>query len=292
MAYSDTITEQPNTWLLRNHWNFDGIKSDGGPSMTATGTIAKVFLLLSLFSAAFLISWHHFHLLRLTETPVASIDTALKDIPSGTGLWTNTEVRYPLYAWLLFFLCFAGGFLTKKGLVLVAPLCAIAEGIGCGAFEYLVPAPYSGITLVCGMVVIGIFTGLFIMYWLGLAGTDNAVTQYVAGAIGGLLLTYVATLVLRSFAIDVPFLHEASVHWNGCVLVVLMLGCGCVVNTFGEIQRAIDAGAPKWVEWRAALCLLGSFVLVLQIVRRLLINRSTRQLVWDAVSGALSKTSR
>jgi len=103
---------------------------------------------------------------------------------------------------------------------------------------------------------------------------------------------YVATLVLRSFAIDVPFLHEASVHWNGCVLVVLMLGCGCVVNTFGEIQRAIAIGAPKWVEWRAALCLLGSFVLLLQMVRRLLLNRSTRQLVWDVVSGALSRTSR
>jgi len=292
MAYSDPITEQPNSWLLRNHWNFDGIQSDGGPGMTAEGTIAKLFLLMPLFSAAFLVSWHHFHLLRLTETPLASIDTVLKDMPSGTGLWLNTEFRYPLYAWLLFFLFFIGGFLTKKGLVLVAPLCAIVEGVGCGAFEYLVPAPYSGITLVCGMVVIGIFAGLFIIYWLGLTSTDNAMTQYLAGAVGGLLLTYVATLVLRSFAIDVPYLHQASVHWNGCVLVVLMLGCGCVVNTFGEIQRAINAGAPKWVEWRAALCLLGSFVLVLQMVRRLLLNRSTRQLVWDVVSGALSKTSR
>jgi uncharacterized YccA/Bax inhibitor family protein len=213
-------------------------------------------------------------------------------MPSGSGLWLYTEFRYPLYAWLLFFLCFAGGFLTKKGLVLVAPLCAIVQGVGCGAFEYLVPAPYSGITLVCGMVVIGIFTGLFIIYWLGFTDTDNAVTQYLAGAVGGLALTYLATLVLRSFAIDVPFLHQASAHWNGCVLVVLMLGCGCVVNTFDEIQRAIDAGAPKWVEWRAALCLLGSFVLVLQMVRRLLLNRSSRQLVWDVISGALSKSSR
>ncbi len=292
MAYSDVITERPNSWLLRNHWNFDEIKSDGGPSMTAEGTTAKLFLLLFLFTAAFLVSWHHFYLLRATETPFASIHTALKDMPSGTGLWLYTEFRYPLYAWLLFVLFFAGGFLTRKGLLLVAPLCAIMEGVGCGAFEYLVPAQYSGITLVCGMVVIGIFTGLFIMYWLGLAGTDNAVIQYVAGAVGGLLLTYFATLVLRSFQIDVPFLHQASAHWNGCVLVVLMLGCGCVVNTFGEIQRAIEAGAPKWVEWRAALCLLGSFVLVLQMVRRLLLNRSTRQLVWDVVSGALARTSR
>jgi uncharacterized YccA/Bax inhibitor family protein len=292
MTDSDIITEQPNSWSLRNHWNFDGIQSDGSPSMTVEGTIAKLFLLLALFSAAFLVSWHHYHLLRLTETPLASIDTALKDMPSGSGLWLYTEFRYPLYAWLLFFLFFAGGFLTRKGLVLVAPVCAIVEGVGCGAFEYLVPAPYSGITLVCGMVVIGIFTGLFIIYWLGLTTTDNAVTQYLAGAVGGLLLTYVATLVLRSFAIDVPFLHEASVHWNGCVLVVLMLCCGCVVNTFGEIQRAIAIGAPKWVEWRAALCLLGSFVLLLQMVRRLLLNRSTRQLVWDVVSGALSRTSR
>jgi hypothetical protein len=239
--------------------------------MTAEGTIAKLFLLLSLFSAAFLVSWHHFHLLRLTETPQASIDTALKDMPSGSGLWLYTEFRYPLYAWLLFFLFFAGSFLTRKGLVLVAPLCAIVEGVGCGAFEYLVPAPYSGITLVCGMVVIGIFTGLFLLYWLGLTSTDNPVAQYLAGAVGGLLLTYIATLVLRSFAIDVPFPHQASVHWNGCVLVVLMLGCGCVVNTFGEIQRGIEVGAPKWVEWRAALCLLGSFVLLLKMVRRLLL---------------------
>jgi hypothetical protein len=292
MDYPDTITEQPNSWLLRNHWNFEGIQSDGGPGMTARGTIAKLFLLLFLFSVAFLASWYHFHLLRSTETPQASIDTALKDMPSGRGLWLDTEFRYPVYAWLLFFLFFAGGFLTRKGLVLVAPLCAIVEGVGCGAFEYLVPAPYSGITLVCGMVVIGIFTGLLIIYWLGLADNDSVVAQYVAGAVGGLLLTYVATLVLRSLAIDVPFLHQASVHWNGCVLVVLMLGCGCVVSTFGEIQRAIAAGAPKWVEWRAALCLLGSFVLLLQMVRRLLLNRSTGQLVWDAVSGALSRTSR
>jgi len=291
MPYANSIgSGSSTTWWIGNHWKLDEIKADGGPRMTAVGTATKVLLLLSLFAASFFLSWHHFHLLHLNDSPSARLHATVMDVPALQGYTILTELKYPLYAWLVFFLFFGGSFLTQKGLALIGPICAVVEGIGFGAFEYVLQVQYPGITVTCGMVVIGMFIGLFLVYWFGFTATDNVIALYIAGAAGGLIFVYIATFVLKSFAVDVPFLHEKPAAWNGAILAFLLLGCGVMVSTFGEIQKAIDAGAPRWVEWRAALCLFGSFVLLLRLFRRLLLNRSAVRVICDSLFDTVSRS--
>jgi uncharacterized YccA/Bax inhibitor family protein len=173
--------------------------------------------------------------------------------------------------------------------MLIAPGFALAEGISVGAFEYVLQGPYSGITIICGFIVIGMFAGLLAVYWLGFADTDSTFALYAAGGIGGLVFVYAAPLIMASFGITVPFLHAAPADWNLSVLALFVVGCGTLVKTFREIQTAIEAGAPKWVEWRAAICLFASFVILLKLLRHLVLRRSMGRLVWEALERSIPK---
>jgi uncharacterized YccA/Bax inhibitor family protein len=283
----DTISEISSGSLLRNQWGFEDVKPDGGATMTLGGTTTKLFVLLAVFAIAFLLSWHHFHLLHLNESPAQKLNTLSKDLPAWQGYWLYTEFRYPLFAWLLFFISFAGCFFSQKGLVILAPVCVAVQGVSCGAFEYVLHDHYPGITLICGLIAMGMLTGMFLVYWLGCRAIDNMFTLFLAGAVGGIVLAYVAISIARCFGVDVAYLHELPGHWIFSLPMVLATGCGLLAITFADIDRAIDAGAPKWMEWRAAVCLFGNFLVLLKLARRLLLRRSGAQLVWESINDAL-----
>jgi hypothetical protein len=286
-----------NTSLFAHRWELDKIECEDGPIMSFEGTVAKSLILLVLFSAGFLISWYHFHILIAHLSPVDKIKAIYHDMPAWEGSWPYVEFHYPLYAWLLFFLFFGGTFLTKCALVIVAPLSAAVLGVSCGSFECVLQNHYPYVSLISGLLVIGIFLGLIAIYWLGFAGTDNentgnVIALFAAGAGGGLVFSYVATVVIRSFGVEVPFLHQMPANCNVFMLAGVVLGCGTVMNTFYEIQKAVEAGVPKWVEWRAAVCLFASFVILFKLVRRLLLHRSTGGLIWDVMKEAIPKSLR
>lgn len=287
MAYIGRDMDVESPQLFRNHWKLDEVEREDGPGMTVEGTIAKFCLLLSLFATSFFVSWHQLYAIYSAESPQAKIHSLLFTLPALQGTWPYTDFRFPLYAWVLFFLFFGGSFLTRRGLVVVAPLCAITQGISFGAFECVLQDRYPGVTLLCGLLVIGLFLGLLIGYWLGLTSIDNSLTVFVAGAVGALVFVYAAVLVLKSFALHVPYLHELSPRVSVGMLVAIGCFCGLLMNTFAEIQKAVEAGVPRWVEWRAAVCLFGSFLILLKIVRRLVLRRSTGQIIWDVVAGAI-----
>ena len=270
--------------IRETRWGFEEIKPDDGPSMTASGTGVKLLLLLAVFTAGFLFSWQHIHAQHLHDSPMERIRTTMLELPAWQGSFFYAAARFPLYAWFLFFLFFAASFLTKKGLAIVVPICVAIEGVSCGSFEYVLHDRYPGITLLCGTLAVGMLLGLFLVYWFGFADSDDFILPFLTGAIGGVAFTYFATSVIRSFAIDVPFLHQGPVAWKWSTLAFIGLGSGLLVSTFRRIHKAIDAGAPKWVEWRAALCLFVSFLFLLKMLRRLLLQRTTRQLVWDSIT--------
>lgn len=290
----DIITDgRSGSSLFQDAWKLDDVvEREGGPTMTVDGTMVKLMVLLLLFFIGFLFSSHHFHSLRLSETPAEKIRTTLSEMPAWQGYWFYTLVRYPLYAWLLFFVGFGGCFLLKRGLVILAPICAAIQGVSCGAFEYVLMDHYPGITMLCALMVVGIFLGLFLVYWLGLSTIEDGVTLFIAGAVGGLAFTYPASVVLDTFAVTVPYLHKIPINWGLGLVMVLMICCGLLVHTLATFQKAVEAGAPKWMEWRAAMCLFASFLIFVRMLRRLLVRRSVGNLIWDSLNEAANGLKR
>ena len=281
------LDDRSGTSPLEDLWKLDEVESEGGPTMTVDGTMIKLLVLLLLFIAGFLFSWQHFHLLHLNDSAAQKIRALSREMPAWQGFgWVYIGSRYPLYGCFLFFLSFTGCFLARKGLMLLAPICVILQGVSYGAFEYVLMDTFPGITLLCGLLVAGVFLSVFLVYWIGLSTIDDRFTLFVAGAAGGLAFAYLATVMLKTFDVNAPYLHQIPIRWAACIVLLILTSCGMLVLTLRRIQKSAEAGAPKWMEWRAATCLLASFLIVAQLLRRLLLRRSNRQLLWDSLSQA------
>ncbi|HWF19475.1 MAG TPA: Bax inhibitor-1/YccA family protein [Verrucomicrobiae bacterium] len=252
----------------------------------------KGFILLLLFTAGFLVSWHHFYILSLHESPMQSIHTTLNEVPAWQGYWLYTELRHPLYAWIVFLLTFGGTFLTKRGLFLLAPVCVTVQGVSFGAFEYVLQTRYPGTTFFCITVVVGLFLGVLLVYWFLSAQTDNPLTLYAVGVSVGILFSYLISAWGRSLGVKVPFLHELPMNWGGGALVFYAVGCGILLNTLVNIKEAIETGAPKWAEWRAAMILFGYFLMLLKLCRFILLRRLQGQLTWERLNDAFKVISQ
>src|SRR5688500_1232618 len=152
--------------------------------MTLAGTSAKFAVLAVLFFISGFFTWKHFHeraqrIERDVEQVVAArttepltrqeaekqlIDSILKTdnlyrdahaLDWRTPNLIERNLRYPLFAWLLFFLSSAPFFLSRnRKAAYLAPVCVVLEGIALGSIEALVWQRYPGITLL-GLTLTG-----------------------------------------------------------------------------------------------------------------------------------------
>ncbi|HEX7136147.1 MAG TPA: Bax inhibitor-1/YccA family protein, partial [Iamia sp.] len=92
----------------------------------------------------------------------------------------------------------------------------------------------------------------------------------VIAATGGIFLIYLATAVMRLFSSDIPFIHDAGPIGIGFSLVVVVIAALNLTLDFDFIDKAEQAGAPRQLEWFAALGLVVTLVwLYLELLRLL-----------------------
>ena len=224
------------------------VSRDAG-AMTLNGTINKtgILLLLAVITAAF--AWSQ---IEFTETGATG---------GGLYLWGGLIGGVVLARVTTF---------KKAWAPVTAPLYAIAQGFFLGAISAIYDARFDGIVVQAVMLTFGTLFAMLAAYRAGLIKATEKFKMGVVAATGGILIVYLASIVLGFFGIQIPMIHGTGVIGIGFSLFVVAIAALNLVLDFDFIENAAARGAPKVTEWYGAFGLMVTLVwLYLEFLRLL-----------------------
>ncbi|MDO5506686.1 MAG: Bax inhibitor-1/YccA family protein [Pseudoxanthomonas suwonensis] len=157
-----------------------------------------------------------------------------------------------------------------------APLYAIAKGFALGAISAIYNAQFDGIVLQALMLTGAILLAMLMAYRSGLVKATENFKLGVAAATGGIMLVYLASIVLGLFGIRIPMIHESGMVGIGFSLFVVVIASLNLVLDFDFIESGVEQGAPKYMEWYGAFGLMVTLVWLYLEMLRLLAKLQSR----------------
>ena len=163
----------------------------------------------------------------------------------------------------------------KEWSAYLAPLYALLEGLAIGAISavyndaFAAKAPNIVINAVG--LTLGVAIAMYLLYSFKIIKATEKFKSIVITATMGIAIFYVIVMVLRMFGYDnMPFLHEGSLLGIGFSLFVVAIASLNLILDFDMIEKGVEMGAPKYMEWYGAFGLLVTLVwLYLEILRLL-----------------------
>jgi uncharacterized YccA/Bax inhibitor family protein len=209
-------------------------------AMTLNGTVNKTAMLLFLCVLTGAFAWNS---ISITEAGVS---------PNATIFVLGGLIGGLLFAFATIF--------KQTWAPVTAPLYALFEGLFLGAISALMEARFPGIVLQAVMLTMGTLFALLMAYRSGLIRATENFKLGVTAATGGIALIYLATIVLRLFNIEIPYIHESGIIGIGFSLFVVVIAALNLVLDFDFIESGVEANAPKHMEWYAAFGLMVTLV--------------------------------
>lgn len=211
-----------------------------GATMTLNGTVNKTgfLLLLTVLTAAF--AWSQ------ALTPQGELAPGF-----GVYVWGGLLGGFAIAMVTVF---------KKTWAPVTAPLYALVEGFFLGAISAMYNHLYEGIVLQAVMLTFGTLFALLMAYRSGLIKATENFKLGVVAATGGIMLVYLATIVLRMFGKDIPLIHESGLIGIGFSLFVIVIAALNLVLDFDFIETGVEQRAPKYMEWYGAFGLMVTLV--------------------------------
>ena len=92
----------------------------------------------------------------------------------------------------------------------------------------------------------------------------------IVAATGAIALVYLVSIGLRLFGIEMPFIHDSGPLGILISLVIVGVAAFNLLLDFDFIERGVQMGAPRYMEWYGAFGLMVSLIwLYLEILRLL-----------------------
>jgi uncharacterized YccA/Bax inhibitor family protein len=152
----------------------------------------------------------------------------------------------------------------------IAPAYGVVEGVFVGVISARYAALYNGIVLQAALLTLGILFALLFAYQSRLIKATENFKLGIIAATGGIAIVYLASMVLGIFGIQIPLIHESGMVGIGFSLVIVVIAALNLVLDFDFIENGVAHGAPKYMEWQAALGLLVTLVwLYIEMLRLL-----------------------
>jgi uncharacterized YccA/Bax inhibitor family protein len=233
---------------------YGGSLIDATARMTLGGTVNKTGILLVLtFGSA---AWTWFRYLA-AGTPMAV-----------GGLMTVGALGGFIVAMVTIF--------KKEWSPITAPLYALLEGLLLGGISAMIDLRYPGIAVQAVGLTFGTLFVLLFLYSSRIIRVTQKFALGIVAATGGIMVFYLAQMVMGFFHIQL----FSSVNGNGTIgivfsLVVVAIAALNLVLDFDFIERGVNYGAPKYMEWSGAFGIMVTLVwLYLEILRLLSKTRS------------------
>ncbi|MGA2277409.1 MAG: Bax inhibitor-1/YccA family protein, partial [Terracidiphilus sp.] len=163
----------------------------------------------------------------------------------------------------------------KEWSPVTAPIYALLEGLVLGGLSAFLDLRYPGIAMQAVGLTFGTLFVLLLAYRSGLIPVTNKLRMGIIAATGGIALLYLMEMLLGLFGI-----HFAAINGSGFIgiafsLFVVAIAALNLVLDFDFIERGVQAGAPKYMEWYGAFGIIVTLVwLYLEILRLLSKMRS------------------
>jgi len=231
------VARSANPALNKNTFSNVRDLTISGNLMTLQGTVNKTGILLVLaFLSAFWV-WRQFF---LSEIPQISLYIMVGAI--GGIIAAMVAIFRPMTA------------------PYTAPIYALLEGLFLGGISSLMEASFPGIVIQAVGLTFGTLFALLFAYKSGLIKATENFKLGVAAATGGIFLMYMVNLVLGFFGASVPFIHDNGFLGIGISAFIVIIAALNLVLDFDFIEHGVEQGAPKFMEWRAALGLMITLV--------------------------------
>ncbi|MFC2090853.1 Bax inhibitor-1/YccA family protein [Bacteroidota bacterium] len=206
-------------------------------SMTITGTINKVALLIFLVIAGASYTWR----MVMSENPTGAQTYVMIGAIGGLILAMVTIFR-------------------PRSASITAPLYAILEGLFLGGISAMINVKYQGIPFQAVLLTLGT---LFAMLFLYRSGRLRATPKFRRGvfmATGAIFFSYLISFVFSLFGVNLGFMHSAGPIGILINLVILVVAALNLILDFDFIERGSNMGAPKYMEWYGAFGLIVTLV--------------------------------
>jgi len=199
----------------------------------------------------------------------------------GLFITGNTEVAFMLsiVGWVVglifFFVMLFTGLASNPYAVLAY---AALQGLFLGGITTLFEASYPGIAIQAFMLTAAVFGGMLVIYRMGVIPVTENFRIALFSAMSAVFLVYMITLLLSLFGgPEIPYIHGSGPIGIGFSLFVIGLGALCLAADFDFIERGVENGAPKELEWRAVFGLLVTVVWIYLEMLRLLAKIQSRR---------------
>ena len=154
---------------------------------------------------------------------------------------------------------------------------AALQGLFLGGITTLFEATYPGIAIQAFLLTGAVFGGMLVIYRMGIINVNDNFRIAVYSAMSAVFVVYMITLI---FALvggpEIPYIHGSGPIGIGFSLLVIGLGALCLAADFDFIERGVENGASKKLEWRAVFGLLGTLVWIYLEILRLLAKMQRR----------------
>ncbi len=152
---------------------------------------------------------------------------------------------------------------------ITAPVYALLEGFFVGAISAMYSGFYDGIVMQAVGLTLSILFVMLILYRTGVIKATPKFKKGIIIATGGVALFYILNLVASFFGGGVS-LFNLGIVGIGISLVIVVIAAMNLILDFDMIEKSINTGQPKYVEWFAGFGLMVTLIwLYLEILRLL-----------------------
>ena len=248
---------------LRRQSAMPPFETTGAKRMTAGGTFTATLVLFAVLLVGGWFGWNAVH------TTV---------IPATLTAPTSYSINIPGWIWIAGLVALGLAFLTifKPKLARISGVFyAAAEGVVLGAISSAYNIQFNGIVLQAVLATLAVFATMLFLYATRLVKVTDRFRRITIFAMVGILVLYLVSFVAQLITGNVAFINQPTLLGIGLSVVIVIVASMNLMLNFDFIERAIDAGAPSYMEWYGAFGLMIALVwLYLEILRLLaLLNR-------------------
>lgn len=238
-----------------------GIEEAGAEprTMSASGTYAITGLLLVIVvaSAAF----------GFSQVEIVTVDG-------------RQEALTPAWTWLVFLLTFIVGIVgafAYRAAPITSVLYALGEGSLLGIASRYYDLRFEGIVSQALLATLCVFLAVYLLYSLRIVKVTSRFATLVVAATGAFVLLYLVAWLLSLLGVDLRFLYAPTPLGIGISVLIVILGALNLTLDFDFIEKAAEAGAPRYMQWYAGFGLMLSLIWIYVYVLRLIALLRSRE---------------
>jgi uncharacterized YccA/Bax inhibitor family protein len=226
---------------------------DATARMTLSGTVNKTGLLLICAFATAAYTWRMF----VETRDMAQIAPLL--MLGGIGG----------------FICAMVTIFKKEWSPVTAPIYALLEGLVLGGLSAVFELRYPGIAIQAVGLTFGTLLVLLLAYTSRIIKVTQKFQLGVVAATGGIMVFYLVQMLLGFFGVRFLAVNGNGLIGIGFSLFIVAIAALNLVLDFDFIERGVNYGAPKYMEWYGAFGIMVTLVwLYLEMLRLLSKTRS------------------